>query len=593
MGFSFPDRVQQLVTSTGTGTLTLGAALAANTNTINGAGIADGSTVPYVLTEGNNVEWGQSVTGSSGTTATRVVAGSIIAGTFSTSAKISLLGSGPVFTVDLTGEVLAALLVNSNNLSDVSSPIAAADNLSVHGTDIASAATLNLQSATGNFVHVTGTTAITAITLSDGHQRTVKFTGALTLTNGSSLVLPGGANITTAAGDVAVFVGDGGNVICTDYCPASGLAVAGAGALAKTAVAQTANNGSDFANVATALNNLGGVSYAASQSLTAAQQTQALANIGAVTGGLVNKFRNGTMDVWQRGTSAITVTTSGAYTADGWIVTPTGASCTAVQATNNRTGANTLYGLQVTGATSVTDITVAQRIESYIAAGLAGKTVTVQAQVYNNTGGSITPKLQTQYAGSTDSWGSPTTDLSATNLQACANGAWTQVAYTLSVSSSATKGYAFIFDFGNNFSTTGKDVVVAELDVRVTPNLTTGLNSYPPTPELRLISIESGLCQRYFYNGVPALRGVVATTALANRMGAPHPVLMRASPTVTMTSSISLYDGAATTSASSIAVNYSTTNDLEVDFNLSTALTQYRPAVVYQNGGNINVSAEL
>jgi hypothetical protein len=50
----------------------------------------------------------------------------------------------------------------------------------------------------------------------------VYFTGALTLTNGASLVLPGGVNITTAAGDVAVFVADGTVVRCTDYARASG-----------------------------------------------------------------------------------------------------------------------------------------------------------------------------------------------------------------------------------------------------------------------------------------------------------------------------------------------------------------------------------
>jgi hypothetical protein len=240
-------------------------------------------------------------------------------------------------------------------------------------------------------------------------------------------------------------------------------------------------------------------------------------------GGFLNRFRNAAMDVWQRGTSSMTVTTSGAYTADGWIVTPSGASCTAVRASNNRTGSNTLYGLQLTGAASVTDITATQRIESYIAAALAGKTVTVQAQIYNNTGGSITPTLSTKYAGSADVWTSPSTDLSAANLQACANGAWTQIAYTLSVSANADAGYEFIFDFGNNFSTTGKDVVIAEIDVRVTPGVATGLNSNPPPPELRPIMAEFLLCQRYFqtsYNPGVAPGTITSTGAVSFRIDA-------------------------------------------------------------------------
>lgn len=94
------------------------------------------------------------------------------------------------------------------------------------GADIASAATVNLETATGNLVDVTGVVAITAITLSQGHVRFVRFTGALTLTNGASLVLPGGANITTAAGDFAVFAGYAAGVArCISYVKATGKAV--------------------------------------------------------------------------------------------------------------------------------------------------------------------------------------------------------------------------------------------------------------------------------------------------------------------------------------------------------------------------------
>jgi len=86
------------------------------------------------------------------------------------------------------------------------------------GADIASAATIDLNSATGNLVDATGVAAITAITLAQGAQRTVRFTGALTLTNGASLVLPGGANITTAAGDYAIFRGYAAGVVrCVLY----------------------------------------------------------------------------------------------------------------------------------------------------------------------------------------------------------------------------------------------------------------------------------------------------------------------------------------------------------------------------------------
>lgn len=90
------------------------------------------------------------------------------------------------------------------------------------GASIASAATVNLNGATGNFVHITGTTNITAVTLTRG-PRDVIFDGALTLTHHvTNLNLPTGANITTAAGDRATFWSDGATVYCTQYTRANG-----------------------------------------------------------------------------------------------------------------------------------------------------------------------------------------------------------------------------------------------------------------------------------------------------------------------------------------------------------------------------------
>lgn len=99
----------------------------------------------------------------------------------------------------------------------------------VKGADVASAATINLTTATGNLVHVTGTTTITAITIPSGAERTVVFDGVLTLThNGTTLILPGAANITTAAGDSMIVRGDGsGNARVVSYTRASGLPLPG------------------------------------------------------------------------------------------------------------------------------------------------------------------------------------------------------------------------------------------------------------------------------------------------------------------------------------------------------------------------------
>jgi hypothetical protein len=93
---------------------------------------------------------------------------------------------------------------------------------------IVSAATVNLSTASSNVVEITGTTTITGITLADGQMRMVRFAAALTLTNSANLVIPTGANVTTAPGDWAVMVGRAGGVVhVSNYMRASGTPLFG------------------------------------------------------------------------------------------------------------------------------------------------------------------------------------------------------------------------------------------------------------------------------------------------------------------------------------------------------------------------------
>lgn len=98
------------------------------------------------------------------------------------------------------------------------------------GADIASANALPLVTD-GNYFDVTGTTAITSIDTSGKVGTVIKlhFDGALTLTHhATDLILPGAANITTAAGDEAEFVEyASGDWRCTHYTKASGQSIVG------------------------------------------------------------------------------------------------------------------------------------------------------------------------------------------------------------------------------------------------------------------------------------------------------------------------------------------------------------------------------
>jgi hypothetical protein len=77
------------------------------------------------------------------------------------------------------------------------------------GADIASAATVDLTAATGNIIHITGTTAITAFTMNAGQKVTCIIDSAgLVLTQGTDLQLPEQTNIYSSAADRFEIVAD-------------------------------------------------------------------------------------------------------------------------------------------------------------------------------------------------------------------------------------------------------------------------------------------------------------------------------------------------------------------------------------------------
>lgn len=148
---------------------------------------------------------------------TGTIYGTITSSSFSTNTTVNVAWeSGTLQSETLTISIGA--VSNTNGTTPY---------LNRKSSDVASSATIDLDAINGDFINITGTTAITAINLAEGHKRIVRFDGALTLTNGASLVLPGSANITTASGDFAIFVGDASSVVrCVSYVRADGFPLA-------------------------------------------------------------------------------------------------------------------------------------------------------------------------------------------------------------------------------------------------------------------------------------------------------------------------------------------------------------------------------
>jgi len=108
---------------------------------------------------------------------------------------------------------------------------------------IASASTTDLGSKHAEELSISGTTTINSFGSSapNGARKSLRFEGELTLThNGTSLILPTGANIATAAGDTAVFRHEGsGNWRCTNYQAAGAPVKVASQSSAEAGTAQT------------------------------------------------------------------------------------------------------------------------------------------------------------------------------------------------------------------------------------------------------------------------------------------------------------------------------------------------------------------
>ncbi len=160
--------------------------------------------------------------------------------------KVDTLATDYNGNIDNTNIVSSAAIANAKlNLASIAQAVTVTGGLTVSttvqtmtaialnealGTAIASASAPNITTALGNTVHITGTTTITSFsTGTAGIRRILIFDGILTFThNSTSLILPTGANITTAAGDTCTMVSEGsGNWRCTNYQRKDGTALVG------------------------------------------------------------------------------------------------------------------------------------------------------------------------------------------------------------------------------------------------------------------------------------------------------------------------------------------------------------------------------
>jgi hypothetical protein len=207
----------------------------------------------------SNLGLGDSATKNTGTTTGTVAAGddSRITGSAQKSSNLSDLGSAATAfgnikqdaTTSATGVVELATAAEAGTGTDTTRAVTPAGLFPAQAS-VASGSTCNIGAAASSQVSITGTTTITAFdNVAAGIVREGVFAGALTLThNATSLKLPGGANITTAANDRfrALSLGSG-NWIVLAYHKADGTAVvSGSGSAATQSEQEAASSTSVF-----------------------------------------------------------------------------------------------------------------------------------------------------------------------------------------------------------------------------------------------------------------------------------------------------------------------------------------------------------
>ena len=321
-----------------------------------------------------------------------------------------------------------------------------------------------------------------------------------------------------------------------------------------------------------------------------------------------NIIINGGMDIWQRGTTSASITTSQVYTADRWLAVSGASTGTVVsrQTTSDTTNLPTIqYCARVArtaGQTGTSLIQFAQSMESVNSVRFAGQSVVLSF-----------------YARRGANYSSASNALNVLMLTGTGTDQQVLTGYTGSVS--AINSFATLTTTWQRFTftaTLATNINEIGLDFYYTPSGTAGANDYFEITGVQLelgstattfsraggtIQGELAACQRYYWRiantdayAVYGLGIGESTTALGAAIQMPVP--MRVKPTSVDYSSVQFSDTITSPVPTSLSINAFKSSNFIAYINGGglTGITQYRVYELRNNNstsGYVGLSAEL
>ena len=296
--------------------------------------------------------------------------------------------------------------------------------------------------------------------------------------------------------------------------------------------------------------------------------------------GFKNRIINGDMQIDQRNNGAsVTNSTGNIYTLDRWLNTTVGSNCSVQQVTGS-TGNNT--AIRVTGASGNATTQLSQRIESANIYDCAGQTVTVSFTISGSIAGSVSVRFL--YPTATNNFTTQTEPVSGTVV----NFTTTPTRYTVTrvLDANANKGLNVVFERG----ATGAGVTWTLEDVQLERGSTA--TSF----DVLDYGTELAMCQRYcvVYGG----SGIYETYGYGNAVSTGTvqtlmalPVSMRTTPSISVSGSIQISDGANGFVIFVLSVGTVQSNSQQIVLNAtSSGLTQFR---TYRLENNNNTTSRI